>query len=99
MKQPRIPHPTMPGEMLTEEFLVPHGMSQTALAERIGCAPRSINEICNGKPHGHQPTDGHAACRGFRQHSRVLDEPPDGLGSLEGMGETFSQENRIKRSS
>ena len=49
MKQPRIPHPTMPGEMLTEEFLVHHGMSQTALAERIGCAPRSINEICNGK--------------------------------------------------
>jgi plasmid maintenance system antidote protein VapI len=28
---------------------IPNGMSQTALAERIGCAPRSINEICNGK--------------------------------------------------
>lgn len=32
-----------------QEFLIPNGLSQTALAERIGCAPRSINEICNGK--------------------------------------------------
>jgi addiction module HigA family antidote len=49
MKKPRNPHPTMPGEMLTEEFLIPLGLTQTALAEKLGCAPRSIIEICNGK--------------------------------------------------
>lgn len=49
MKKPRNPHPTMPGEMLTEEFLIPLGLTQTALAEKLGCAPRSVNEICNGK--------------------------------------------------
>ncbi|NBO39761.1 addiction module antidote protein, HigA family [bacterium] len=49
MKKPRNPHPTMPGEMLSEEFLIPLGLTQTALAEKLGCAPRSVNEICNGK--------------------------------------------------
>jgi addiction module HigA family antidote len=49
MKKPRIPHPTLPGEMLTEEFLVPLAMTQTELAQKIGVAPRSVNEICNGK--------------------------------------------------
>jgi addiction module HigA family antidote len=49
MKKPRIPHPTLPGEMLTEEFLVPLGLTQTELAQKIGVAPRSINEICKGK--------------------------------------------------
>ena len=49
MKKPRIPHPTHPGEMLTEEFLVPLEMTQTDLAQKIGISPRAINEICNGK--------------------------------------------------
>jgi addiction module HigA family antidote len=49
MKKPRIPHPTLPGEMLAEEFLVPLGLTQTELAQKIGVAPRSINEICKGK--------------------------------------------------
>lgn len=49
MKEPRIPHPTSPGEMLLEEFLVPLELSQSELARRIGTSPRAINEICNCK--------------------------------------------------
>jgi len=41
--------PTHPGEMLLEEFLVPLGMTQTELAERIGVSFPRINEIVNGK--------------------------------------------------
>jgi len=41
--------PTHPGEMLLEEFLKPHGMTQTELAERIGVSYVRINEIVNAK--------------------------------------------------
>lgn len=35
--------------MLREEFLVPLGMTQTELAERIGVSYPRVNEIVNGK--------------------------------------------------
>jgi len=38
-----------PGEVLLEEFLVPMGLSQNAVARAIGVAPRRINEIVLGK--------------------------------------------------
>lgn len=41
--------PTHPGEMLLEEFLKPLGMSQVALAGRIGVTAQRINEIVKGK--------------------------------------------------
>lgn len=41
--------PTHPGEMLREEFLVPLGMTQTELAERIGVSFPRVNEIVNGR--------------------------------------------------
>lgn len=46
MKAPRIPYPTSPGEILTEEFLIPMDLSQSELARKIGSTPRAINEIC-----------------------------------------------------
>lgn len=49
MKRPHIPHPTLPGEMLKEEFLIPMEINQSELARALGVAPRTINEICNGK--------------------------------------------------
>lgn len=49
MKKPHNINPTKPGDMLQEEFLTPMGMSQTALAEKLGCAPRVVNEICRNK--------------------------------------------------
>ena len=38
-----------PGEILLEEFLVPMGISQNALARAIAVPPRRINEIVLGK--------------------------------------------------
>jgi addiction module HigA family antidote len=35
--------------MLLEEFLKPHGLTQTALAERIRVSYPRVNEIVNGK--------------------------------------------------
>ncbi len=40
---------TSPGEILQEEFLVPLGITQTALAKHIGVTVRRINEIVRGK--------------------------------------------------
>ena len=41
--------PTTVGEMLSYEFLIPHGLTQTALAEAMGVKPGVVNEICRGK--------------------------------------------------
>jgi len=41
--------PTHPGEMLLEEFLKPLGMTQTALAKRIGVSYPRVNELIHGK--------------------------------------------------
>lgn len=41
--------PTHPGEMLLEEFLEPHRMTQRELAERIGVSYPRVNEIVNRK--------------------------------------------------
>jgi antitoxin HigA-1 len=38
-----------PGEILLEEFLIPMGISQNALARAISVPPRRINEIVLGK--------------------------------------------------
>ena len=38
-----------PGEVLLEEFLIPKGLSQNALARSIGVPPRRVNEIVLGK--------------------------------------------------
>ncbi|MGB8378247.1 MAG: HigA family addiction module antitoxin [Rhodanobacteraceae bacterium] len=38
-----------PGEVLLEEFLIPMGVSQNALARAAGVPPRRINEIVLGK--------------------------------------------------
>lgn len=38
-----------PGEILLEEYLIPMGISQNAMARAIGVAPRAINEIVHAK--------------------------------------------------
>lgn len=43
-----LANPT-PGEILLEEFLVPMGISQNALARAVLVPPRRINEIVLGK--------------------------------------------------
>lgn len=41
--------PINPGEILLEEYLIPMGISQNAMARAIGVAPRAINEIIHGR--------------------------------------------------
>lgn len=41
--------PTHPGEVLREDFLVPLGMSQYALAKAIGVPQIRVSEIVRGK--------------------------------------------------
>lgn len=41
--------PTHPGEMLLEEFLVPMGITQTAMAVRLGVSFPRLNEVIRGK--------------------------------------------------
>ena len=41
--------PIHPGEILSEEFLIPMRISQSQLARDINVPPRRINEICLGK--------------------------------------------------
>ena len=41
--------PIHPGEILSQEFLIPMGISQSRLARDINVPPRRINEICLGK--------------------------------------------------
>jgi len=43
-----LPNPH-PGEILKEEFLLPMGLSQNALARAVKVPPRRINEIVLGK--------------------------------------------------
>ena len=37
--------PIHPGEILREEFMRPHGLSQNALARALNVPPRRVNEI------------------------------------------------------
>lgn len=47
MRAQKIP-PIHPGEILSEEFLKPLGISQYKLAKAINVPPRRVNEIIHG---------------------------------------------------
>jgi addiction module HigA family antidote len=49
LKAPRVRNPVSVGEMLTEEFLRPAGITQAEFARRIGCSPRTVRELCRGR--------------------------------------------------
>jgi antitoxin HigA-1 len=44
-----MPASVTPGEILLEDYLLPMGISQNAMARAIGVPPRTINEIVPGK--------------------------------------------------
>ena len=46
---PKKPQPIHPGEILSEEFLAPMGISQYRLAKDFNVPARRINEIVHGK--------------------------------------------------
>ncbi len=41
--------PTSVGEMITEEYLLPLGLTQGQLAKAMGVSRKTVNEICTGK--------------------------------------------------
>lgn len=43
------PNPLHPGVVLQEVYMTEMGLNQTSLAALLGCSPRKINEIVNGK--------------------------------------------------
>ena len=47
MRIPTHQPPTHPGEMLRAEFLEPLGLTQLAVAERLGVSFRRVNELVN----------------------------------------------------
>jgi len=73
--------PTHPGEMLLEEFLKPLGMTQVALAEKIGVSYPRINELVRGK-RGVTPDTALRLERLFGMESTILAQPAAGLGPL-----------------
>ncbi|HLG01734.1 MAG TPA: HigA family addiction module antitoxin [Acidimicrobiia bacterium] len=49
MMLPRKRTPTHPGEILSEEFLKPLGLTQVALADHLDVPVQRINELVRGK--------------------------------------------------
>jgi antitoxin HigA-1 len=41
--------PTTVGEILVEEFLLPMGLTQVALADAMGVQRKHVNELCNDR--------------------------------------------------
>lgn len=41
--------PVSVGEMITEEYLVPLGITQGKLAQAMGVSRKTVNELCTGK--------------------------------------------------
>ena len=41
--------PVTVGEVLTEEFMAPMGLTQGALAEAMGVQRKHVNELCNNR--------------------------------------------------
>lgn len=48
--------PVSVGEMLTEEFMQPLGLTQGALAEAMGVPRKHVNELCNDRRSVTAPT-------------------------------------------
>jgi addiction module HigA family antidote len=46
---PKHRPPSSPGEILLEEFLKPKGITQTAMAEKMGVPLQRVNTLVNGK--------------------------------------------------
>ena len=48
--------PASAGEMLSQEFMEPLGLTQGALAEAMGVPRKHVNELCNGRRKVTAPT-------------------------------------------
>jgi antitoxin HigA-1 len=48
--------PVPVGQILTEEFMRPMGLTQTVLAQAMGVQRKHVNELCNGRRNVTAPT-------------------------------------------
>jgi addiction module HigA family antidote len=83
------------GEILTEEFMKPLGLTQSALAEAMGVQRKHVNELCNGRRSVTAPTALILA--------RVFGNSPDFWLNVQRRGDLWNAEHspsereRIKR--
>jgi addiction module HigA family antidote len=61
--------PTSPGEMPLEEFIKPLGLTQRALAEKLGMSRVAVNEIVNSR---RSITPGTTLRKWRQQHTRAI---------------------------
>ena len=47
--KPTVREPVSVGEILTEEFMTPLGLTQSALADAMGVPRKHVNELCNNR--------------------------------------------------
>lgn len=84
--------PTHPGEILSEEYLIPLEISQTKLAEHIGVSLQLVNTLINGK-RGITPETAWKLAQAFKtspefwmnlqtQHDLAAKRPNDAIRSL-----------------
>jgi addiction module HigA family antidote len=66
-------NPSTVGEIPTQEFMEPLGLTQGAPADAVGVQRKHVNEWCNGRRNVTAATRAHA-CPGFWQNSGVLAE-------------------------
>jgi addiction module HigA family antidote len=75
--------PDSVGEILTEEFMEPLGLTQSALAEAMGVQRKHVNELCNNKRNVTAAT-ALILARVFFQQPRFLVERATSHGTLGG---------------
>jgi len=62
--------PATVGEILTEEFMQPLGLTQAALAEAMGVQRKHVNELCNDRRNVTAAT-AHSLWRGCSATARI----------------------------
>jgi addiction module HigA family antidote len=91
VKTPKNRPPTPPGEILLEEFLKPKGMTQVALAEKMGVPIQRVNTLIAGK-------------RGVTAETaillaRVFDNEPQFWMNLQTACDLYAAQERLRRPS
>ena len=74
------PHPTSPGEMLLEEFLVPMEMTQRALAEELGLSVPK-RQLDHQRQEGNHGGNRGSSFAGVQELTSVLAWSANGLGT------------------
>lgn len=86
---------THPGEVLREEFMIPHGRSAGALARALDVPVNRVTEIiATVKPRAITPDTALRLSRYFWHYAAVLAEPPAVPRSVAGDGSSWHAHQR-----